>query len=516
MKFSAKFIRVTPRMIFMIALSTLLSFSSCRYLPQIFNWAEADINAPANYLLATQLGHPEAAAKLITLAEQTHNLHWLHLLADMQVANAQYALGLLSDNKSVRSRMLHNAAAQDHVEALYLLGQNSYNSETRTHFLTRAAEQEHVPSQRALYQWYWMQEDFEQAMPWLNKVAQTHGDSALLLARYHWKHGERQIAKQWFAQAAQLGEADAKTYQKLIKRYWGKKPKKRPLQFRDKNDLYSAIYPSLPAQCAIEMQFIATSLESIKQASEFAQRFKKDQQLKSLGMCVKPILWLDPKHLQCQNFANNNYRITCDVEYLSKVFSPGDFTHLVIFAEQGKANVNNGIMFVDLADQYSVFVHELAHFAGFVDEYPLSERLAEQICDDTAIHPNVYIQKPRYETKGEGKLAELKPVFDPTDVDLRYWQKFSNNLAITKARTCKNHPNQAYKFVGSMTFMEFHDQTRIPTLYLDIWRARLKAPYLLVPASLNIAHALEDAGDFDQADVWRNHFIAFRSGSLHQ
>ena len=264
------------------------------------------------------------------------------------------------------------------------------------------------------------------------------------------------------------------------------------------------------------MQFIATSLASIKQASEFAAQFKDDKQLTSLGMCVKPILWLDPKHLQCQNFANNNYRITCDVEYLSKVFSPGEFTHLVIFAEQGKANVNNGIMYLDLADQYSVFVHELAHFAGFVDEYPLSERLAEQICDATAIHPNVYIQTPRYPSNGEDNLTALKSVFDPSDVDLRYWQKFSNNLVITKARTCKNHPNQAYKFVGNMTFMEFHDQTHIPSLYLDIWRARLKAPYLLVPASLNIAHALEDVGDFDQADIWRNHFITFRSGKLHQ
>ena len=142
--------------------------------------------------------------------------------------------------------------------------------------------------------------------------------------------------------------------------------------------------------------------------------------------------------------------------------------------------------------------------------------MAEQICDDNAFHPNVYIQTPRYPSDGGENPTELKPIFDPTDVDLRYWQKFSNNLVITKARTCQNHRNQAYKFVGNLTFMEFHDQSRIPPLYLDIWRARLKAPYLLVPASLNIAHALEDAGDFDQADIWRNHFIAFRSGKLHQ
>ena len=40
-----------------------------------------------------------------------------------------------------------------------------------------------------------------------------------------------------------------------------------------------------------------------------------------------------------------------------------------MYAKKGKANVHNGIMFIDRQDSYDVFINELAHFAGFIDEY---------------------------------------------------------------------------------------------------------------------------------------------------
>lgn len=511
MKFISLMLRHFTRSALLLTAILLLPASSCRYLPQLHHWAGQGIDSAVNWYLAAKLGSSEAAESLILHASESGNLHWLSLLANMEIPDAQYYLGILTDNKSLRSKMLQKAAQQDHVEALYEIGQSSMNNHVKTQSLARAALLEHWPSQYALYQWYWIQEEYELALPWLTKVAEEHGESALLLGRYLWKIENYKEALQWFEAAGKLGEKDALHYQELIKKYWNKKPRHA-----------SQMSNMVTRQCAMQLQFVAKNLESVKQAVSFKNQFYADKRLKRLPICINEPVWLEQGQLNCKHYAANDYRITCNVTKLGSLFEPKDFTHLVVFAEQGKANVNNGIMFLDLADQYTVFVHELAHFAGFVDEYPLSEKMADHICDTQATHPNIVIRKR--ESKKLKAQVQIEQAFDDEvkaiaketsldALDLSYWQGFTNSLSMVKSRTCNNHPNQAYKFVSKFTFMEFHDQDFIPPLYLDIWRSRLNSPEILIPAYINIAHALEDNGDFKQAEKWRQHFIQFRQGT---
>ncbi|MCY7297132.1 tetratricopeptide repeat protein [Alteromonas sp. a30] len=493
-----------------------LSFSSNHNTALLMHYADNSDQPQRYWYRAAQLGDETAIQLLITFSTEKEQLHWLKLLSEMDIADAQYYLGMLTESKSIRAKMLSLAASQNHLGALFELGQSSPDNASKTAAFTKAADLGHEPSQYALYQWYWMQEEYALALPWLIKTAEHHGPSALLLARYLWKSEQRNDAKKWFNKASSLGNKEANTYLSLIKSYWQKAPRRRGLTSSSDSQ-----------QCAMNLQFVANGLESIKQATEFKRLLKKDKRLSSLPICVNQPVWLETKRMHCQHFAINDYRMTCDVSALDKHFEPGDFTHVVIFAEQGKANVNNGIMYLDLADKYSVFVHELAHFAGFVDEYPISDELAERVCLAQASHPNILVRAlPEKRDNENGSAEKIEAEFlDDVDTlsiaspepefDTGYWQQFSNSLVISKTRTCNNHPNQAYKFVGKMTFMEYHDQEYIPALYLDIWRSRLNSPEMLVPASLNVTHALEDKGDFAGAEKWRAHFMAFRRGQIH-
>ena len=508
--------RVLLRAILVVFALTGLTYSTNHHIPSLLAWSEKASDPGVPLFRAVKLGSELASHTLIQYARENQRLHWLALLAEMNIAEAQYSLGMLTTSKSVRSRMLNLAAQQDHLGALFELGQTSPDEGSKTRAFTRASELGHQPSQYALYQWFWMQEEYGLALPWLKKVANRHGPSALLLARYLWKNEQPQEAKRYFQLAHELGEQEAKSYLSLIKSYW-----KKPPLINDNHANW------VTRQCAMKLQFVANSLESIKQAVAFKAQFLKDKRLQSLPICINEPVWFDKNTLSCEHFAINDYRLSCDVGALAKAFLPGDFTHTVIFAEQGKANVNNGIMYLDLADKYSVFVHELAHFAGFVDEYPVSEGLSERICEPGQSHPNILVRSlPKQRDAAQLTEKEIEEGFfsdvdtleerrDEPELDISYWQQFSNSLAMLKARTCNNHPNQAYKFVGKMTFMEFHDQEYIPEMYINIWRARLNSPHLLVPASLNIAHALEDKGDFKKAEKWRTHFIQFRQGLLH-
>jgi hypothetical protein len=237
-------------------------------------------------------------------------------------------------------------------------------------------------------------------------------------------------------------------------------------------------------------------LDSVKQAHNYYYQFQEDERLASLPICINKPIWVEHEDFNCQNRPTNNYRITCSLAHLDKVLTPGSFTHLAIFAEQGKANVVNGVMYLDLADKYSVFVHELAHFVGFIDEYPLSPEFAGFFCSGQQDFPNIAV------VPEEGSLEDL---------DLSYWQSLGSGIALARANTCNNHPAQAYKFSSEMTFMEFHDTDYIPQLYLDIWRQRLEDKGMMRIAAINIAQSLEETGNTPAAEKWWHVYEQWRA-----
>ncbi|MFT6413918.1 MAG: hypothetical protein ACJASI_002044 [Glaciecola sp.] len=266
------------------------------------------------------------------------------------------------------------------------------------------------------------------------------------------------------------------------------------------------------------------------QASAFQEQFEKDKRLADLPLCVLPPIWMQKDSLVCSNNFENKARLGCDLYPLSQLKTPLSFTHMVVFAEQGKANVNNGVMFLDQSDSYSVFVHELAHFAGFVDEYALPDDLANYHCGKN-IAPNLLLSpmpeavikspnllhgdsgiKPQ-ETLAEStqSINEEVQLRETQAIKSRYlpsaransWQRAldahnelqvleSNNPVlhhIARSRTCKNTEYKSFKPTQQMTFLEYHDVPNIPKVYRTLWRQSLlkKANYPALNDNLAIS-----------------------------
>jgi hypothetical protein len=283
------------------------------------------------------------------------------------------------------------------------------------------------------------------------------------------------------------------------------------------------------------IQFVALSLVSFVQAKSFQMQFEKDKRLADLPLCVLPPIWLASESLKCDSRFNNKPRLGCDLYPLSQLTSPLSFTHMVVFAEEGKANVNNGVMYLDQSDTYSVFVHELAHFAGFVDEYALPDPLANYHCAKN-VAPNMILNvttsRQQAElsanseqshsaiennkavegifTEEEGTLQVNAAVIDDkkeasalliaeqhllTPQKQPYipmqrannWQRAldaHNQLQqlesnapvmhrIARSQTCHNTEFKSYKPSQQMTFLEYHDVPNIPKVYRTLWRQSL-------------------------------------------
>ncbi|MCF2949449.1 hypothetical protein L0668_15120 [Paraglaciecola aquimarina] len=229
--------------------------------------------------------------------------------------------------------------------------------------------------------------------------------------------------------------------------------------------------PSLPKSCRQQLLFVTGNTQSLAQAERFKQKFNNDPRLASLSICTHELIWFDPETVQCTKNANKNNRLTCNLPLLAQQLKAQQFTHLVLFAENGKANVHNGIMYLDQQDTYDVFVHELAHFSGFVDEYALNADMAKHICQlDEA--PNLQFIEP-------DQGSNLVP-----------------------ARTCDNHPNQAYKKSNRLTFMEYHDVAYIPSEYLAAWRQSLEKQNN-PSAHVNFAQFYESQSNVIESQFWR-------------
>lgn len=249
----------------------------------------------------------------------------------------------------------------------------------------------------------------------------------------------------------------------------------------------------LSSRCKQQLLFVTGNVFSLTQAHKFSQLFTQDQRLRSLPICTQPIIWFEPEYVHCLQYQEQNGRINCDLLLLAPRLKEQQFTHLVVFAEEGKANVHNGVMFLDRKDTYDVFVHELAHFSGFIDEYPLGGQLAQQTCKGIDA-PNLVFRTAT-----------------DTLTNTQYWQ--SNDIhqqaVLSKARTCDNHSTQAYKASDKLTFMEYHDVAYIPQSYLAAWQKRLLEPHNSTPAHINFAQHYEEHNNVDEAQFWRLRYQAY-------
>ncbi|QHJ11619.1 hypothetical protein FX988_01854 [Paraglaciecola mesophila] len=419
--------------------------------------------ATFHYLYKAYLsGDPTALSRLSQQAIQQHNGYWLHFA---KLAGSPRAQRYFSNLQS-----------------------NTKQSKASIKVLTYAAQQGDIDAQIALYHHFVVKNQRQKAQFWLTKAASRDASSAMYYAKWLSLAGLEQKARTLLHKAEELGSRDA--VELLAMRSSasldGSRSIKRPLGTDNSRSLNSALPLAEPRRCDQTLQLVASTLHSVLQGKELKRRFESDTRLKALPICINQPIWLSSEALSCSENWQGAARLGCDITQISHALREQDFTHIVVLADTGKANVHNGVMFLDSKDDYNVFVHELAHFAGFVDEYPLSSALARSICHSNSA-PNLRVSQ-----------GQERPL-------IKEWLTQENNTGVTisPARTCDNHPWQAYKPSSKMTFMEFYDVPYIPPFYLKAWAQRLGQKPLLTPAYINLYQGYEAKGDAEQGEYWR-------------
>ncbi|WP_018981640.1 SEL1-like repeat protein [Salinimonas chungwhensis] len=462
----------------------LVSADSSFHLPQLLENAR-DAAKPEPLLWQASLrGSKQAQRELVLLSIKTQNKFWLAKLVGLRNPEAAWALYEL-DKNSVNSERLLNLAARGDVPAAQLeLAMASDSISQRETWLVRAAQNDHAPAQAALADLYLLSQAAEKARPWLIATAQAYPQSAFQLGRMLFEEGQTEQGTALLRQASNDGHKMASRLLTIIKEYSVQTP-----------DAVTLTPWPEDRKCAQKIQMFATSLSSIERASQLYESFLQDERLETLPLCLQAPIWLSQNSIDCSSDWQRSGRMGCDIRQLAKPVEATQATHVILVGDAGKANVNNGIMYLDLSDSYSVMVHELAHFAGFVDEYPLAENIAEQYCHGAKV-PNLVF---------DGRLT-----YRPQST-LAKWLSLKPSTGIANASSCRALGVNAYKPSRQITFMEHHDSGVIPKIYLALWKQQLLKPDQQRPVFMNLFQRFHYAGDQQRAGEWLARYNAFNA-----
>lgn len=210
---------------------------------------------------------------------------------------------------------------------------------------------------------------------------------------------------------------------------------------------------SVPAKCKQQIQMVSVSIQSHRQAEHLYRKFQQDNRLSEIGICLYQPVWLEKGHIHCE-LNQQTSRNQCNLEPLRAWLHDSAISHLVLILEHGKAYTFQGKMYLDKHDDYNVFVHELAHFAGFMDEYALGQSSAQRYCEN---------------------LATINVIIDSQETQsmIELWDSQQVQFEMSESQTCRNLDIRTLKPSNQLTFLEYHDTANIPPIYLSLWKHQL-------------------------------------------
>lgn len=452
-----------------------------------------------------RFGEVEAKQRLSKAAVAMENEYWLSLLAQYGDLEAIRKLVELSEDPNEQSRWLKQAANLGDPSVQFRLALEEQDPVARLKLLTASAQSGLLDAQHALVEWFVLNEQFELALPWLDKTAKHYASDAFRLAEYHWRLGDSAAAITWYQEAANLGHRDAASYAANAERGVSELS---ALLDKDSDWNIAGLGSSQrlrPEMCEQRILPVARSLANMVQAKAMLSQWQQDERLASLPICLSQPVWLPASSVDCgEGQRAGSARIQCSIQPLEEVISHHQITHVVFFNPSNRAYVDAGLMYLDLHDTYSVFIHELAHFAGFVDEYPIAETLAQFHCYHQSA-PNLIFDGEIHYQPAERAEQWQQLIGSATDDD----------IGLYPARSCNNVQVKSYKLTDKRTFLEFHDTNLIPDVYIRLWQQQLKDKKHWFPVAENLARQYEKRGDYAKASQWRQFAVMQQQGSGH-
>lgn len=391
---------------------------------------------------------------------------------------------------------LYAAANHSISEALVGLYKSSQNLE----YLTTAAKQNHNEAISLLYQTL-RHKSGSPARVWQNKAIEADEPTAIfdhlvtLTDASQWQIAQ-DVLNQYVDVLTKLEEPELSQFKSL----------RKSIEFRPQQDVGTKVtaasrfdYGSAKSnstQCVMNIALLLQDQGMLEKAEKWIAQFQTSE------LAVLPICWLPPKvspELSRICVANSNALIDCAMQDLSRNFANYydnstttgvDATNLMVMTDTGDANTRGGLMLISHEDQYSVFIHEFAHWFNYFDEYQVAKAQQRLLC----------------KTKGYKRLGHNLVLAEAT-LSKGYLES-ELGLQLYPAKTCAGTDVKAYKLFSGNTFMEYLD-TPISGVYakhiIDYFD-----PTKLVPVAMNFALTFQyhDSVQLNPIDkeYWQNQY----------
>lgn len=265
----------------------------------------------------------------------------------------------------------------------------------------------------------------------------------------------------------------------------------------------------LTPSCLVDVQLFATNLKSLRHASALILSFERHSLSKYI--CLLPPKYIPTQAINCQHKITEE--INCDASVWR---TRRDITsrYIGLIVEQGKANVDNGIMYIDQNDTVDVLVHELSHFIGFVDEYPLPKQHQKcQQIQKTPFAHNLVVLDENYQGNRQAIREQILSqvpwrslIKDSTPIlsqGKTGWQlatpnKYKDEVGMFRTQACLYKRNvQAYKPIARRTKLEYFELA-LPEIYEGLLQLAPRE-FLMPSYHYNISKDLVEQGEISGA-----------------
>ncbi|WP_206485388.1 hypothetical protein [Thalassotalea sp. G2M2-11] len=264
--------------------------------------------------------------------------------------------------------------------------------------------------------------------------------------------------------------------------------------------------------CIASVQIYAATLHDLRRTEQLIDQFAQSKLNKYVCLTVPRYMPLST--LNCQH--DPNEAIRCDETIWQTQLTNIQTRFLGVMLPSGGANVNHGIMYLDRHDKFSVFMHEIAHLLGFIDEYPLPQNHAKCMVEQQASFSHNVVVLPASLTGDKSavrrKVLQQLPWFHLINDDTPiltakdgYWQlgtptEFQGKVGLFKTRTCAERQPfheqaaklQAFKPISNLTKLAHHE-LELPELYYQLLQAAPEK--FLMPSfhrNIEIAQSIDD------------------------
>ena len=273
--------------------------------------------------------------------------------------------------------------------------------------------------------------------------------------------------------------------------------------------------------CENSVQLLATKIENLDKLTELIKE-TRNHPLAAL-FCFNTPRYIPITTLNC--ITKKDTPIQCNEFVFGDMTPEIEARYIGIMLEQGGANVNKGIFYIDELDNVDVFTHELAHLLGFIDEYELPNN--HTVCQNSQDKPfshNIAVLPEYYEGEKLIVLQQIlkqipwaKYINSETPIIQRVGKKWKvgtpnsystfaehdgeNKITgLYKANTCNKESIVAFKPLNIMTQLHYYEE-EFPELYSKI--AYKEVSRFLMPSyHYNIAKELIKLGEDEKSIHW--------------